>query len=191
MKFVRKFFSKISLFFISRNFSDFKLGISSEIYPWRIKCHQKNRLTVGDGCTVSGSIVFERESSVLSIGDGCFIGKGLMSIAEEIYIGNNVMISWGVTITDHNSHSLNFSERKYDVENWHNNKKDWSTVKIKKIEIQDKVWIGFNAIILKGIVIGEGAIVAAGSVVTKNVAPFTIVAGNPAKVIRELSPDER
>ena len=53
------------------------------------------------------------------------------------------------------------------------------------------MWIGFNAIVLKGVTIGEGAIVGAGAVVTKDVPAYTIVAGNPAHPIRELTPSER
>ena len=65
-------------------------------------------------------------------------------------------------------------------------KKTWDDVVIRPTIIEEDVWIGVNAIILKGIIIGKGAIVAAGAVVTKNVPPNTIVAGNPAKVIKEL-----
>ena len=57
---------------------------------------------------------------------------------------------------------------------------------LKPVAIGNNVWIGCKAIILKGVTIGEGAVVAAGSVVTKDVAPFTLVAGNPARVIREV-----
>ncbi|MDH4236354.1 MAG: hypothetical protein OEV17_03815 [Nitrospira sp.] len=64
-------------------------------------------------------------------------------------------------------------------------------MKVGKVDIHDKAWIGLDAIILKGVTIGEGAIVGAGSVVSKDVPPFTIVAGNPARVVRELGPDER
>ena len=140
---------------------------------------------------VRGRIVFEKENTTFSMGNGCFIGKSLFSVAESIEIGNDVLISWGVTIADHNSHSLKFSERQHDVDNWRGHNKHWSGVKVGKVVIQNKVWIGFNAIVLKGVTIGEGAIVGAGSVVTKDVPPFTIVAGNPAKIVRELSPDER
>ena len=61
--------------------------------------------------------------------------------------------------------------------------KNWENVKSAPIKIKDKAWIGFNSIILKGVTIGEGAIVGAGSVVTKDVADYTIVAGNPAVVV--------
>jgi acetyltransferase-like isoleucine patch superfamily enzyme len=69
--------------------------------------------------------------------------------------------------------------------------KDWRHIKRKPIKICDKSWIGFNSIILKGVTIGEGAIVGAGSVVTRDVPPWTIVAGNPAKVIQDISEHER
>jgi acetyltransferase-like isoleucine patch superfamily enzyme len=59
------------------------------------------------------------------------------------------------------------------------------------VKICDRVWIGFGVTILKGIIVGEGAILAAGTVVTRDVPPYCIVGGNPARVIRELSDDER
>lgn len=68
--------------------------------------------------------------------------------------------------------------------------KDWSVVKTAPIHINEKVWIGMNAIILKGVTIGEGAIVGAGSVVTKDVPPWTVVAGNPARVVKKLKIEE-
>jgi len=64
--------------------------------------------------------------------------------------------------------------------------KNWQVVPMAPIHISDKVWIGFNVIILKGVNIGEGAIIAAGSVVTKDVPAWTLVGGNPARVIKQL-----
>jgi acetyltransferase-like isoleucine patch superfamily enzyme len=63
---------------------------------------------------------------------------------------------------------------------------DWKNIKMADIIIEDKVWIGFNVIILKGVKIGEGAVIGAGSVVTKDVPPYHIVAGNPAKIIKKI-----
>lgn len=122
----------------------------------------------------------------MSIGKNTFIVKSHLVTASEINIGNNVLISWGVSIVDHNSHSIIYSERSRDIFDWRNGKKDWSLVKSKSIHIHDQAWIGFNSIILKGVTIGEGAIVGAGSVVTKDVPANTLVAGNPAKIIREV-----
>ena len=64
--------------------------------------------------------------------------------------------------------------------------KDWKNIEVSPTIIEDDAWIGVNVIILKGLTIGKGAIIGAGSVVTKNVPPMTLVAGNPAKVIKEL-----
>jgi galactoside O-acetyltransferase len=55
--------------------------------------------------------------------------------------------------------------------------------------IQDKVWIGFGASILKGVTVGEGAVIGAQAVVTRDVAPYTVVAGNPARIIRHITPE--
>jgi acetyltransferase-like isoleucine patch superfamily enzyme len=61
---------------------------------------------------------------------------------------------------------------------------------IKPVVINDDAWIGSNVTILKGVVIGDGAIVAAGSVVTENVPPFVIVGGNPAKIVKKILPNK-
>jgi acetyltransferase-like isoleucine patch superfamily enzyme len=63
---------------------------------------------------------------------------------------------------------------------------DWSSVRSKPVRIESDVWIGFKSSIMKGVTIGRGAVVAAGSVVTKDVLPYTLVAGNPSRFIREL-----
>jgi acetyltransferase-like isoleucine patch superfamily enzyme len=139
---------------------------------------------------VPGQLIFDRENAKISIGQRSFIHANVIA-AQEIQIGDDVMISWGTMIVDHNSHAIAFSQRANDVIEWRKGNKDWSNVICSPVHISNKVWIGFNAIILKGVTIGEGAIVGAGSVVTKDVAPWTIVGGNPAKLIREIPEHER
>lgn len=156
-------------------------------------------LTIGNDSCIQGNFVTESEKGLITIGDRTFIGGGTFICTEKIKIGNDVMFSWGCTVVDNNSHSSKWNERKNDVIDWkrgiEENKigkyKDWSNVKEQQVTIRDKAWIGFNSIILKGVTIGEGAIVGAGSVVTKDVPDWTIVAGNPAKIIREIPQDER
>ena len=148
-------------------------------------------LIVGHSSIIEGTLSYDCEGAEILIGDRTFIGGSSIVCAERVEIGSDVLISWGCTIVDHNSHATDWDSRKNDVVEWAQGKKDWSTVKKSPVIIHDRVWIGFNAIILKGISIGEGAIVAAGSVVTKDVAPYTIVGGNPAKLIREISLNER
>lgn len=98
------------------------------------------------------------------------------------------MISHNVSIVDTNSHkldSLERSERYIDlIKNG-----PWDTkgsIITESILIKNNVWISFGAIILKGVRIGEGAIVAAGAVVTKDVPDYVVVAGNPAKIVKQL-----
>ncbi len=80
-------------------------------------------------------------------------------------------------------------QRRTDVADWMRGHKDWTHVAIAAVTIADRAWIGFGATILKGVTVGEGAVVAAQSVVTRDVAPWTVVAGNPAREIRRMDPD--
>lgn len=143
-------------------------------------------LIIKDGSIVEGNIIIDKDGASVSIGHNTFIGRSNIVCAEKVEIGDDVLISWGCYIVDHNSHPISWSNRREDVKNWFAGTKIWDKVVTKKIVIGSRSWIGFNVIILKGVVIGEGAIVGAGSVVTKDVPPNTIVAGNPARVIREM-----
>ncbi len=147
-------------------------------------------LTVGAQSLLEGGVVFERPQASVAIGERSFV-NGRLIAAERIVVGDDVLMAWGVTVVDHDSHSLVFSQRAQDVVMWGRGEKDWTHVTIKPVTIGNKAWVGFDAVILKGITIGEGAVIAARSVVTKDVAPWTVVAGNPARVIRTLGPEER
>lgn len=149
------------------------------------------RLTIGSGSIVESAILYDRAGASVRIGERTFIGASALVCAEAIEIGDDVLVSWGCTIVDHNSHPLAWNDRSGDVGNWFVGRKDWTHVERAAVRIGNKAWIGFNAIILKGVNIGEGAIVGAGSVVTRDVPAFTIVGGNPARPIRELEQHER
>ena len=140
---------------------------------------------------VQAKVVFERPDAMFIVGKRTFVGSSTIAIADRVTIGDDVLIAWACTIVDHDSHALRFSERRTDVSEWLNGRKDWAHVAIESVTIGDKAWIGLNVLILKGVTVGEGAIVGAGSVVTHDVEPWTIVAGNPARVIREIALDER
>lgn len=163
----------------------------------RIRLHSsKNTIDVGKDTMLGCEIIFESETGRVRVGDNTFINGGTKIISKSmIAIGNYVTIAWGCTIYDHNSHSLDYIERQKDIERQlidHKNgrdflySKDWSGVKSRPIIIEDNSWIGFNCIILGGVTIGEGAIVGAGSVVRDCVEPWTVVAGNPAVVVKRL-----
>lgn len=114
----------------------------------------------------------EGEPARLTIGEYSSIGdRTQIHCSEKVAIGNYVLVSWDVNILENNFHTTTDGG-----------------ITSAPIVIEDRVWVGCRAIILGGVTIGEGSIVAAGSVVTRDVPPGTLVAGNPAKVIRETGP---
>jgi len=155
----------------------------------------KKYLTVGNDTMLGCQITFESTKGEVIIGDRCFIGGTHMISRNKIEIEDDVTIAWGGYIYDHDSHSIDYREREHDIEmqladyregrNFIHSKK-WDVVNSKPIKICSHAWIGMNCIILKGVTIGEGAIVGAGSVVTKDVEPWTIVGGNPAKKLKDI-----
>lgn len=109
----------------------------------------------------------------ITIGERCFIqqcctffGRGGIDIGNDVFIGPKVNL---ITI----NHDADPDNR--------------SATYGRRIVIEDKVWIGINSTILPGVRIGYGSIVGAGSVVTKDVEPMTVVAGNPARVIKKIA----
>ena len=167
------------------------LGILRGFHPghdtklsWRTILHKpQGLLEIGSEGLISCRFSFERPEAKIIVGDRCFIGRSHIVAANKVVIEDDVIISWGVTIVDHNSHALAVEDRKYDVRSWAKGVKNWSHVKMAPVRLESGCWIGFNVIILKGVTIGAGAIVAAGAVVTKNVPAGAIVAGNPAQPI--------
>ena len=110
----------------------------------------------------------------LSVGDNSGVGVNAL-IASHVTIGNDVMMGPECMIFTTN-HGMNRS----DIPMWRQNSSEPSPV-----VIGNNVWIGARVIILPGVHVGDGSVIGAGSVVTKDVEPFSIVAGNPAKLIRE------
>lgn len=112
-------------------------------------------------------------NAVLEIGHKSYINHDSeIRCRERITIGNNVSIAYNVLIQDSDYHTT------YDD---NGNPKPQTL----PIVIEDNVWIGANVIILKGVTIGEGSIVAAGSVVTKSIPSYSLAGGNPARIIKQ------
>jgi galactoside O-acetyltransferase len=149
------------------------------------------KLTIGAGSIFHARIASDKNDSEVVIGKNTFVGGSSLVCAQRIEIGDDVLISWGCTIVDHNSHAMAWKHRMNDVKDAMSGKKDWSHVDVRPVAIGNRVWIGFNSIIMKGVTIGEGAIVGAGSVVTKDVPAYNIVGGSPARIIREIPQEER
>lgn len=152
-------------------------------------------LETGMQCVLEGKYIFEKDSGHIKIGNRCHIGGSMLISINEIIIDDDVTIAWDCLLYDHNSHSTNWEERKNDTKQEYKDiqaglnqiaNKNWDVVKSAPIHICSKAWVGTGAKILKGVTIGEGAIVAAGSVVVKDVEPWTIVGGNPAQIVKRM-----
>ena len=149
--------------------------------------YEKCSLTVGSNSIVRGRLNYCKNDATIVLGNNSSINDSLISASVKVTIGNHVLISYGCVISDNNSHSIDYINRRDDVEKAITGEAlDWKNIEKSEIIINDDVWIGTNSIILKGVNIGQGSIVAAGSVVTKNVPENSVVAGNPAKVIKYL-----
>ncbi len=148
-----------------------------------------SKIVVKKDTRICGELLIFAYGGNITVGENSYIGENSrIRSGEEIYIGNNVLISHNVNICDTNSHEIDPMERadgyRSLILNGHAKQK--GSIETKAIRIEDYAWINFNATILKGVTIGEGAIVAANSVVTKDVPRYTLVAGSPAKVVKTL-----
>jgi acetyltransferase-like isoleucine patch superfamily enzyme len=145
-------------------------------------------ISVGAGSIIRGELLRFAHGGNINIGKNCYVGEGSrIWSGSRISIGNNVLISHNVFILDNLTHSLDWRERRlhFAAISSIGHPSDISLEDLP-VRIGDDAWVGAHAIILRGVSVGERAIIAAGAVVTKDVAPDTIVAGNPARFIRTL-----
>lgn len=153
-------------------------GATLKIGPaWKNTNFSTSTFNISEGATVeiqsnfnlqTGVFVSVAKGAKLTLGSGYTNNDVEINCTKEITIGHNVAISKGVIIRDSDSHILNNQPEKMTV----------------PIKIGNHVWIGLRAIILKGVTIGDGAVVAAGAVVTSDVPANSVVAGVPARVIK-------
>ena len=142
----------------------------------KCKINNKGNIVIGDHFSVIGnpiavSITTENSSSILSIGNNVFINYGVdIGCSKKITIGNHTKIGPLSNIIDSNYH---------DIDSFNLNDQN-------EVNIGDNVWIGRQCIILPGVTIGDHAVIASGSVVTKDVPAKVLVGGSPAKEIKKL-----
>ena len=146
-------------------------------------------LKVGNNVTIRSATLATEENAFIEIGDFTFISNASIACHERISIGNYVCIAGGVNIVDTDFHPLTPADRMGDtIALSPAGNKDFRPAFISQpIIIEDEVWIGTNATILKGVRIGKGAIIQPGSVVVKDVNAGAIMAGNPAKEIKKIN----
>ena len=124
-----------------------------------------------------------------TVGDFTLMNGALVMAEELIEIGSYCLISWNVGIADSDFHPLAPAQRRLDalaLAPYYKERPPRPPIRTAPVRIGDNVWIGMNAVILKGVSIGENSVVAAGSVVTKSIEPNTVVAGNPATIVKKF-----
>jgi len=155
----------------------------------RFLSKQPNALLIGSNCTMDGvHFAIGREGRV-AIGEFCYFTNAVLLCELELRIGNYVIIGWNATIADTDFHPISPAERIADAVACSPlaDGRPRPEILKKPVIIEDDVWIGPNATILKGVRIGQGSFIEAGSLVTRDVPPRSRVLGNPAQIIGEVS----
>jgi acetyltransferase-like isoleucine patch superfamily enzyme len=155
-------------------------------------CHRSEQpvgVRIGRGASIYKSTMFDLgRSAKINIGAYALVHGARMICDDEIEIGDYALISWNVVLMDSYRFDASPTIRRAQLvqrargEEW----LSLSQSKARPIRIGCKVWIGFDACVLPGVTIGDGAIIGARSVVIQDVPPYTIVAGNPAQVVRQI-----
>lgn len=131
------------------------------------------QITLGDGTYIASGVFFSTGREI-TIGGDTYIGRHV-SLSCHIDIGMHVLIASNVAFVG-GDHKIDFVD---------GNMKDSGRDVIRKITVEDNVWIGHGAVILHGVTLSQGCVVAAGSVVTKSVGQNEVVGGNPARFVRK------
>ncbi|HRE41226.1 MAG TPA: acyltransferase [Ignavibacteria bacterium] len=153
-----------------------KKGKGSKICRWtRMDVLPFNKFELGEYSTIEDFATVNNGVGDVIIGVKTRIGLGNVIIGP-VQIGNNVMLAQNIVLS-----GLNHSYENIEIPIMN------QQVTKSKIIIEDDCWIGANSIILSGIQIGKHSVVAGGSVVTKNVPPYSVVAGNPAKILKKYN----
>lgn len=155
------------------------------------KIPQALKVGKGTGLYDSAQIVTS-ENGEIEIGEFCVLNGSNIICTEKISLGNYVMASWGSVITDNFlGEDLTIEQRAFLLEN--SSSSDLHQMPFSKsspVTIEDNVWIGFDSIILPGTHIGRGSIIGSKSIVSGNIPEYSVVVGNPAKIIKTLPPTD-
>jgi len=162
--------------------------IIGELSFKRFRSKAERALVVGAHCTMEGVHFAVEAAGRVEIGDYCYFTNALLLCELELRIGRYVMIGWNASISDSDFHPIAPAERIADAIACSPLGQGHARPEIVKrpVIIEDRVWIGPNATILKGVRIGEGAFIEPGSLVTRDVPARARVLGNPAQVIGEV-----
>lgn len=195
LKIKRMFYIWWNLFIFS--VAGVKIGMGMKIYnKVYLQVSKNSSIDLGDNLVITSgdsinplcrnqrACIYVREGARLTIGDDCGFSSPCIWCDERITIGNRVNVGGDCIIIDSDAHSLDYRDRA--IESKVSICEKFSKVKHAPIVIEDDVWIGVKCIIMKGVTIGARSVIGAGSIVTKDVPPDTMVCGVPAKVIKNL-----
>jgi acetyltransferase-like isoleucine patch superfamily enzyme len=148
-------------------------------------------LVLGSHVSIYGGCSFALGvKGTCSVGDFTILNGALIMAEERINIGSYCMISWNVGIADSDFHPIDPVQRRLDalaLAPFFQHRPPRPEIRTAPVVIQDNVWIGMGAVVLKGVTIGENSIVAAGAIVTADVPQNVVVAGNPARIVKQFA----
>lgn len=173
-----------------------KFGKNLNLYGIPVIFKKKgSQLNIGENCTIKSSflsnlvglsqrtiIVTRTEEAKIEIGNNVGISGATIYARKGITIGDNTLIGGNVKILDNDFHPIEVEARNLDIK---------EKIGTRKIKIGRDCFIGANSLILKGVEIGDGSVVGAGSVVTGKFPSNVIIAGNPARVIKRLEREKK
>lgn len=173
-----------------------KFGKNLNLYGIPVIFKKKgSQLNIGENCTIKSSflsnlvglsqrtiIVTRTEEAKIEIGNNVGISGATIYARNEITIGDNTLIGGNVKILDNDFHPIEVEARNLDIK---------EKIGTRKIKIGKDCFIGANSLILKGVEIGDGSVVGAGSVVTGKFPSNVVIAGNPARVIKVLEREKK
>ena len=156
-----------------------------------VNSKEAHAISIGKGSNIHGMLQVFPHGGVIKMGEDCFVGPNTnIWSGRSITIGDRVLISHSVNIFDTNSHSLSANYRSHHFSETLKSGQPATVIDVddSPVIIGDDVWVGFGSAIMKGVTLGTGCVIAACSVVTKNVDDYMIVAGNPAKIVGKARP---
>jgi acetyltransferase-like isoleucine patch superfamily enzyme len=166
-----------------------RLGLSARL----INLGQQTQARILGDSVIRGTLRIEREGR-LEVGRFVYIGDGVIVSAQaNVRIGEATLLAHGVQVFDNNSHPISAEAREVQFRRMVGVKDRFAPIVIEAapVEIGKRCWIGMNSLVMKGVSIGNDSIIAAGSVVSASLREGVIAGGNPAKIIRELTAEER
>jgi len=193
---LKRLYHKHKQYRVKRNFAKNSVFEPDAYFFTYAHCNNTGRpenISIGNHCYI-GCIITAQHGGKVTIGNNVYIGGSTwLQCKDSITIGNNVIIANNTMLIDNNNHPSS-PEMRMKMSQCDDFLSDplwsWQVADSAPIIVEENVWIGRDARILKGVTIGRGSIVALGAIVTHDVPPYTVVAGNPARVVKKLSKPE-